>query len=1085
MKRHGLIMSMLAFALAFFAMSIHAAVTYPDMAPFVKPNPQPALPAEMDSDFNPPVDSSIPATSSPSFAEWTRTGGPDDCITATSTSFSSYTGVELGKDSNFLVFGQSTNDNSVMNSAKVQRLDTQKAVVTLDTALPSGSMYLLWAHNSNGYGRPVAINRTDAWWLGPDRGSIGASISAFGRNLSHGNGTSASWIYIKPAGVAGQWVTPSAVNPYKVTFTIPSLPTGSYEVWVHNGHGRNYGWSGPLSLTVNSGPGWTSTYFNVKDAPYYAKGDGITDDTAAIKRCMADASAVPFSTIYLPAGTYMVSSQFTPSNNNRWQGAGKALTTIKCAANFSTDSYCLVFNDGGNVNVELRDMTFDSNTYCGSLNILVRFRQANELRFTNVALKALTFMPLDLQGSSYIYFNGCDVTGMTSFIGSGRQLFIDNCNYYGANDGNTMWEEWARSDISMTNCTAQDLNSSDINNGAGWAKGRFFTGNGYWGPSRHTYLGDNTSYSLSVRNHSGVDANSGEQFMWEGNNTTFSDMVASATATTATFYTTTTNYVNDLEAVVVAGTGLGQHSKISAWDPAAKTITLSTPWNVIPDTTSRIDCGHYVVQCVAYHNSLDGKANFTTFSSASSGIQPYGGFVDFIAANNTLTRLRYGISSWVIADNTSGSWQLQPTFFNLYSDNNINNCMAGIVIPGTFWDGSATNDPGIGYFGNNFRRNSTNNLVRDTVYQTGGAAAIISGSAPSGVWMQHTVLEHNTGTNMYAGIDASGSGNRIANTIYYQNDLSKGTGVGTAGLILAANTQQSPALRENTLSGFTLAYAGQLPGAVLEIPYRTMTINGASNGDKVTATMTIWNSGTTALNWTATTSPASWLTLSASSGTVLDENSDSNVTLTCNPTGLAQGAYTATVTVTGASQTKMVTVTFQVGPPTNLPQRPDLSVRPSTVTMYAGMGIYNLDGTGQTASLAVARGAKATYYVHVQNNGTSADTLKITGTPTPAGWTVEYKNYTTGVVITSEVTGGGWNSPVMKPGALLTLSVSVIPGSTIYGGSNAAQTVTVTSVGDASKKDVGVLKTSIPLVNKPDLSLRSSTVTAYTGDRGV
>lgn len=36
---------------------------------------------------------------------------------------------------------------------------------------------------------------------------------------------------------------------------------------------------------------------------------------------------------------------------------------------------------------------------------------------------------------------------------------------------------------------------------------------------------------------------------------------------------------------------------------------------------------------------------------------------------------------------------------------------------------------------------------------------------------------------------------------------------------------------------------------------------------------------------------------------------------------------------------------------TNPPlQRPDLSLRPSTVSQYAGMGIYNLDGSGQTAS---------------------------------------------------------------------------------------------------------------------------------------
>ena len=51
----------------------------------------------------------------------------------------------------------------------------------------------------------------------------------------------------------------TAVNPYKVDFTVPAdLQNGNYEVWMHNGHGGHYGWSGPLTLTVYNGPGWTS-----------------------------------------------------------------------------------------------------------------------------------------------------------------------------------------------------------------------------------------------------------------------------------------------------------------------------------------------------------------------------------------------------------------------------------------------------------------------------------------------------------------------------------------------------------------------------------------------------------------------------------------------------------------------------------------------------------------------------------------------------------------------------------------------------------------------------------------------------------
>ena len=47
---------------------------------------------------------------------------------------------------------------------------------------------------------------------------------------------------------------------------------------------------------------------NVKDAPYNAKGDGVTDDTAAIEQALG---AYPNKNkiIYLPNGTYLVSDQ--------------------------------------------------------------------------------------------------------------------------------------------------------------------------------------------------------------------------------------------------------------------------------------------------------------------------------------------------------------------------------------------------------------------------------------------------------------------------------------------------------------------------------------------------------------------------------------------------------------------------------------------------------------------------------------------------------------------------------------------------------------------------------------------------------
>ncbi len=513
MSRQHALMRMLFMALALFAASLGFAAGYPDVAPYAIPSPAPSLPSGMDP-FSPPVNSATPTATAPAFAEWTRTGQPDDNLVVTGSNLSTYAGVQLGMDTNFLVYGQNSSGSALL-PAKIQRLDAQKGAITLDATLPTWSMYLLWAHNSNGYGRPVAINRTDAWWLGPDQAAAGASVSVYGRNLSYQNGTTTSWVYIQQAGSAGQWVTPTAVNPYKVTFTIPNLATGSYLVWVHNGHGQNYGWSGPLTLTVNSGPGWTSTQFNVKN--YGATGSGATDDTTAIQNCITAAANTPYSTVYFPAGTYLVSNALTPPSNIRWMGAGMSSTTIECAAAFNTAAIAMIDSESGLTNAEFDDMTLNANMGCGSQGTLVRIRYGTGIRFTDVAFLATGYSAVDTDASNYVYFTGCDVTaGNTSggtFLGSGRQLFIDQCNFYGTDDCNTMWTGWARSQISCTNSTGQDLNDSNPLDGTGWAQGRFFYGGGAWGPSRDTYVGDNTTYDLEVRSGYTANQNTGEQYL--------------------------------------------------------------------------------------------------------------------------------------------------------------------------------------------------------------------------------------------------------------------------------------------------------------------------------------------------------------------------------------------------------------------------------------------------------------------------------------------------------------------------------------------------------------------------------------------
>ncbi len=642
----------------------NSTLALPDLAVKFAPKSNPALPTGKDIFAPSFVINDGGNSSRPMLAEWTRTGKAGETIVLT--------GWQMDAGTKFFVYGQTNATNGVLLEAGIQKLAGNVAAITLPTGLPQGSDYLLWAKNSSGYSQPVMINNTEAWWV-KETSSRGQIASVFGRNLSQDGGTQSSQVYLEDTTGKGYWAQVVGVNPYKVDFKVPdALVNGNYQVFVHNGDGGQYGWSKPLTMTINNGLNYTGTIFNVKN--YGAKGDGITNDTAAINAARAAADNTPWSTVYLPTGTYVINQALDPGRDQvRWLGDGKNLTSIK-AINGSSQRF-LFFNESvAAKQITFQDLTLDANKKNGtSISKTTYLRNTSDLQYLNVKINGEGTTPFDWHTNKNVSMKNSEVIGQSGYLGKSSQVFIDGSKFYGTDDTATLLYGGGVQGLSITNSVGQNLDSSDPNP-AKWAKGRFFVDNGRGGAGKNQYIGDNQTIDLSV-SPSSWDQNSGEQILWEQGDklSTFLGTVTSTTANTVSV-NQPSSAVNDWYYLsIVGGKGIGQSRQVKSLNQS--TYTLYDNWNVLPDSSSVIVANQNVSNAVVYGNTLDGLSDYKSRQTASAGVQTYFGATNLIVDSNSFNQLRNGVRLW-----TGYGTDTNPVNFTQVSNNTFTNNLTGVGI---------------------------------------------------------------------------------------------------------------------------------------------------------------------------------------------------------------------------------------------------------------------------------------------------------------------------------------------------------------------------------------------------------------------
>jgi len=691
-----------------------------------RPTPAPELPDEFDT-FDPPaptVDSEKLGVS-----KWTKTADPGEIAVIAGHGFDTGGGVS------FTLYGHS-NGTSFQKQVKPFALEPHKASVRLPEQLPDTSVYLAYPTNENGRGTPALINRTEVWYALPKNPNPGETVAVYGRNLSHRMGEEKSWVYLKPKGkdVIGTWAEVTNVNPYEVEFTIPEdFEKGTYEVWVHNGHGRQYGWH-PLHskagdhvandhLHVRPERTWDGPRIDVTDLG--ANPNDTSPDDEAIQKALKKANNNKDTTIYFPEGTYITTKTMKPvrgpdDSGMRIIGDGKDKTHIIGHHKKSPNPFIHI---KGN-NVVLKDLHMDiqrdvegkkelntTNKYGRIERVLL---QTDKWRDGLDVIRCR----LDAQEQRAFWMRKRDQIHLykSEFIGTEEQLHtasfvrIDQCDFIGTRDAGTMMYSHGGWCVSVTDC--RGLNADpDLT-----AVGRFFTVSAGWQRTENVYIGGNRTKNLLPREGPGFIQNMGEQVMWEGVGAVDQQQPVSVKPN---FFTFPENPGADKKgwyytALVTAGKGLGQTRQIGGDGNAPKNWQVIKEWDVLPNENSTISMSISINRLVVYDNYFDGRPRAVNSEEhiASSGVQPWGSSNDVVIDSNTFHEIREGIN---LASFKADRRAPTPTFFHLIQDNTFDTVRWGVGGGASVGNKQKADLPGPSTVGVIFRDNTFKNVKKKAV----------------------------------------------------------------------------------------------------------------------------------------------------------------------------------------------------------------------------------------------------------------------------------------------------------------------------------------------------------------------------------
>lgn len=749
--------------------------------------------------FNLPEISQIESGSAPIIAGITKQANPGDSIIVTGEGFTD-------ESLKVYLYAQSTDDDGKLYEPKFQYVSDTEIVVIVDESIKYG-IYGIYVETSKGTSKIKLVNAPEIWWMGLNEVVPGDTVTVYGENLTTDNGEEKTNIWLTDDdGYCAVEVT--YADPYKVSFTVPETITAgkTYGIMLHNGHGGKYGFA-TTDETVKVAEKRKCDFSKGKriDVTEYGAlpDDAENDDSSAVKKAVA--AAEDGDTIYFPNGTYVIGSRITVKKTLCFEGESLD-TKIVMGSNVSTAIFYVK-----NVPAEFKNLSFyevrvsgeftagmiyyaGNHQYDGNWNLYVhdcRFTQktsyaakSKEICINAMDTKGIIIRNNDFATTEAFYADNCEKTVFENNLYYGQyyagahyhQMAI---KFYRSRCFDASNNYFASADI-LTDDT-YTLSSGDLINGRSVV---------IQGTAEKGYISKNEIVCSGI-----PDQCAGEQIMYEGPRLTHLGGVISATENTIIldddFSLEDIKIVNsnfDVGAMinVVLGKGVTQYRVIKSID--GNKITVTEPWDIIPNNESKITLSTPQYDQVVYKNTISGYKNHSQNAGGGCAVMTYNEAYNIRIVDNLISDMVTGIYvTQHFKENITAS---SGCYWVVVSGNKITNSNIGIRFTTTGMIEQTQDDILMHTtYGIMLRRNIFEDIVDWT-------QSNLIGVGGYGILCGRTVADYNNGSTS-GNTNADWLGDWMFGSVIENNQFINCE----QGNVLMAKLQGKTVLRNNTATG--------------------------------------------------------------------------------------------------------------------------------------------------------------------------------------------------------------------------------------------------------------------------------------------